>query len=217
VSTGQDGLLAFLRATGALKALPRQGWVDRGVRAPESVADHTYRNAMMAWILGAAAGLDTARLVKLMLVHDLPEVEAGDATPYGGIAVDAEADLADVVARWRELVTPEALAQAREEKHRVEAAAMAHLTGALPVALRDELRALWTEYAERRTPEARFAAQIDKLEALLQALEYRDAGQPADVENFLQSAREAVTDPVLFRFLGELEAAAADQGHPSPS
>ncbi len=182
--------------------------MDRGIAEPESVADHSYRNAMMAWVFGDAAGLDTGRLVKLMLVHDLAEAEVGDATPYDEILRQG-VDPADAVARWRDLVSDEDLARAREKKHRLEAQAMRRLADDLPAGLAGEILELWTEYAERRSPEARFAAQIDKLEALLQALEYRDAGEPADVENFLLSAREAVRHPVLVDLLQGLESAMA--------
>jgi putative hydrolase of HD superfamily len=75
----------------------------------------------------------------------------------------------------------------------------------LPQPAADELRVLWHEYAERSSPEARFVSQIDKLEALLQALEYREAGQPADVESFWQSAQDAVEHPVLRQLLHEIE------------
>jgi len=159
----------------------------------------------MAWLLGREALLDTDRLAKIMLVHDLPEAEVGDATPYAGI-VAAGMAVHEAVPRWRERLTPEAHRSEKREKHRVEAEGLAKLCATLPEALQVELRELWTDYAERRSPEAQFAAQIDKLEALLQAIEYRDAGHAADVENFLLTAREEITHPVLGRLLAELEA-----------
>jgi 5'-deoxynucleotidase YfbR-like HD superfamily hydrolase len=119
--------------------------------------------------------------------------------------VAAGTDLDRAVATWREVMSAEELAAAKRRKHEAEAAGLAQLCAMLQGSLAHELAELWTEYAERRSPEAQFAAEIDKLEALLQAMEYRDAGEPADVENFLQSAREAVSHPVLRRFLGELE------------
>jgi putative hydrolase of HD superfamily len=200
-------LLAFLKTVGALKRVPRQGWVDRGIDKPESVADHTYRNAMMAWALGQSAGLDTSRLVKLMLLHDLAEVEVGDATPYGHL-LGQGADSTQVAARWRELVTPDDLARVRADKHQRESEAMAALAASLPAGLRQEMLDLWADYAQRRSPEARFAAQVDKIEALLEAIELRAAGQPADVENFLVSAREVAEHPVLVSLLAEIEATA---------
>jgi len=202
-----DSLLEFFRAAGKLKAVRRQGWVDRGVPDAESVADHTFRTMVMAWVLGREAGMDTNRLLKLMLLHDLPEVEAGDATPYGNVLSGTD-ELARVVPRWRELVSPEQIAAAKRQKQLAEERALGELAGVLPDALAAELREVWLDYSERRTPEARFAAQIDKLEAALQAIEYRDAGHDADVENFLATAREAVEHPVLLALLAEIEAAA---------
>src|SRR4051794_37149764 len=189
-------MLEFLRAVGALKTLRRQGWIDRRIAEPESVADHIYRATIMAWTLGAAAGLDTNRLVKLLLVHDLPEALAGDATPYLPILATGT-DVQQAVAQWRQLMSDEDLAEARKRKHADEATGLADLCGLLPSSLAEELTELWTDYAERGSAEARFAAEIDKLEALLQAIEYREVGQPADVHNFLLSARESVQHPVL--------------------
>jgi putative hydrolase of HD superfamily len=200
-------LLDFLRAAGRLKTVRRQGWVDRSVPDAESVADHTFRAMVMAWVLGRDAGLDTDRLLKLMLLHDLPEVEAGDATPYGEILSSTD-ELAEIVPHWRELVSPEQLAVTKRQKRKAEEKALEKLASDLPEALALEIRELWIDYTERRTPEAKFAAQIDKLEAALQAIEYRDAGHDADVENFLVTAREAVDHPVLLALLAEIEAAA---------
>jgi 5'-deoxynucleotidase len=200
---GNDGLLVFLRVAGRLKALHRQGWVDRGIPNPESVADHSYQNALVAWILGACAGLDTARLVKLMLVHDLAEAVVGDVTPYTHLIRDG-ANPSDVAARWRDLVDPVDAASVKLAKHDRERAAIIDLTSSLPGPLRDEICGLWDDYAERRSPEAGFAAQTDKLEALMQALEYDAQGQPADIDNFLASAQDAVTHPTLLHVLSVL-------------
>ena len=48
----EASIVEFARTVGRLKALPRQGWVDRNVAKPESVADHTFRAVMLAWVLG---------------------------------------------------------------------------------------------------------------------------------------------------------------------
>jgi len=203
--------IAFFRLAGRLKTLHRQGWLDRGVPEPESVADHSYRLALMAWMLGSAAGLDTAHLLKLVLVHDLPEALAGDATPYAQLiarGLDAE----EAVSRWRELLAFEDLAEGQRRKRRSEEAALDELLADVDPVTAEEIRTLWIEYAERRTPEARFVVQIDKLEALLQALEYREQGHPADVESFLQSARDQVEHPVLKELLVSLAVAADRQG-----
>jgi putative hydrolase of HD superfamily len=197
-------LLSFFRTAGKLKTVRRQGWVDRGVPEAESVADHTFRALVMTWVLGRMAGLDTDRLLRIMLLHDLPEAEAGDATPYAD-ALGHASDLADLVPRWRHLVSSEQLAAARRGKRHLEQQAAEQIARELPTGLGDELVELWLDYTERRSPEAKFAAQIDKLEAALQAIEYRATGHEADVANFLLSAREVVEHPILVQLLAELE------------
>ncbi len=202
--------LEFFHAAGKLKTVARQGWVDRGIPDAESVADHTFRAMVMAWALGNEAGLDVARLLKLMLLHDIPEAEVGDATPYADV-LGRGSELAAAVPRWRELLSSDELAAAKGRKRRSEEQAVGELAAQLPAPHSAELAELWLDYAERRSPEARFAAQIDKLEAALQAIEYRDAGHDADVDNFLLSAREVVEHPVLLGLLAELETVAAHQ------
>jgi 5'-deoxynucleotidase YfbR-like HD superfamily hydrolase len=206
-------VVEFLQRSGELKGLARQGWVDRGVPNPESVADHTYRVAVMALVLGELAGLDTGRLAKLALLHDLPEIELGDTTPYQPV-LDRGARLEEALLRWRELLSPEELAAKKQEKETREAQAVAGLVAHLPSPVAAAIQALWTEYREGRSPEARFAAQLDKVEALLQAMEYQRAGHEADVENFLASARASVDHPVLRAVLAEIEVLARPISRP---
>src|SRR4051794_15354555 len=74
---------AIVEAIGRLKEIPRTGWLDRGILAEEteSVADHSYGVALLAWLLAPDA-LDRGRVVELALIHDLAEAVVGDVTPY---------------------------------------------------------------------------------------------------------------------------------------
>ena len=198
-----EALVEFFQMVGELKRLPRQGWLDRGIATPESVADHTYRMALMAWVLGTQAQLDTGRLLRLVLVHDLPEALTGDTTPYRAL-IERGLSAEDAAEQWHDLLTEQDLASGRVEKTAAERVAIAELVSHLSPALAAELTDLWSDYAERRTPEAKFASQIDKLEALLQAIEYERAGRPADVASFRRSADSYVTHPVLREFLASL-------------
>lgn len=197
-------LVEFFTLVGKLKRLPRQGWLDRGVLAPESVADHTYRMALMAWTLGERAELDTSRLLKIVLLHDLPEALAGDATPYR-VLIERGASAEDAAATWQDVLTDDDRLSGQEAKASAERVAVAEIVSHLGPGFAAELSDLWLEYAERRTPEAKFASQIDKLEALLQAIEYQRAGQPADVASFRRTAESYVTHPVLREFLVSLD------------
>ena len=113
---------ALLAEVLGLKELPRAGWLRVGIRAGESVADHSFGVAFAALVL-APPGLDRARVLELALVHDLPEVRVGDITPYDGVsreekkareaaaAADLFADHPRLAALWAELeagTSPEA-------------------------------------------------------------------------------------------------------------
>jgi putative hydrolase of HD superfamily len=173
-------LLAALLQAGRLKTLRRAGWVRKGLAAPESVADHSYRAALLALMLAPELGVDNDRLIRLVLVHDLPESDpdVGDITPFCGVD--------------------------RHEKHRRERAAMERLGTSLPGDVGDALRTLWLEYDEGVTPEADVAHQLDALEMALQACEYEMIYE-VDLSEFLASARAKIRSPLLVRLLDELE------------
>jgi putative hydrolase of HD superfamily len=142
------GVLRFLRLAGRLKETARAGWGLRGIGDPESVADHSFRVALLALVLsrGAEPPLDRERCVAMALAHDLAESVVGDITPYDGVSTD--------------------------EKHRREREAMQRLAAMLGD---DEVLRLWEEYQAAETAEARFVKDLDKLETVLQAAEYEEA------------------------------------------
>ncbi|HEY3341621.1 MAG TPA: HD domain-containing protein, partial [Anaerolineae bacterium] len=131
-----------------LKQLYRQGWLRRGVPAErcESVAEHTFGMAMLCMFIADACipTLDMQKVLRLALLHDFGEIYAGDITP-----ADA--------------VSP-------EEKHRREREAVQQVFARLPRGA--EYLALWQEYEENQTDEARFVKQMDRLEMALQATVY---------------------------------------------
>lgn len=67
---------------------PRKGWVLRGVKHPESIADHMYRMAVLALTMAGSHDIDQPRLVKMAIVHDIAEAIVGDITPVCGISED---------------------------------------------------------------------------------------------------------------------------------
>ncbi len=147
------GIVDFLRAAESLKTATRSGWTSAGER--ESVAEHTWRLCLMALVLHPSfPGVDFARLVKICIVHDLGEAIGGDVP------------------------APE---QARRggSKAADERRDLLQLLAPLPGPLRDEITALWDEYEEARTPEARLAKALDKLETILQHTQGRN---PADFD-----------------------------------
>lgn len=155
-----NGLIDFIAEAGRLKKLPRTGWVESGVPDPESVADHSFRVALIALVLADERGLDSLKAVRMALLHDLAEAETGDLTPS-----QKEAD--------------------PERFRRAEDAAMVKLLGKLPEAIRGAYRAAWVEFSEASTEEARLVRDADKLEMLMQASEYqREMGDPGKLMRF---------------------------------
>jgi putative hydrolase of HD superfamily len=143
--------LAFIKEIDRLKLVQRKSFVS-GTRRLETSAEHSWHVAMMAWLLAehaAPPGIDASRALRMLLIHDIVEIDAGDTLLYA----EAEAHRAQ---REREL-------QAAER-----------LFGLLPEAQGRELRALWDEFEARETPEAKFAAAIDRLQPLL--LNYMSEG-----------------------------------------
>ena len=76
-----ERIVDLLRDAGKLKRLTRAGWIESGVCEPESVADHSYRTALLSMILADVEGLDTLVTVRMALIHDLAESRVGDLTP----------------------------------------------------------------------------------------------------------------------------------------
>ena len=65
-----------------LKKTPRKGWKEKiGIIHPESVADHSFSTAIMAMVFSDLKKLDTTKMLKMALLHDLSESITGDFTP----------------------------------------------------------------------------------------------------------------------------------------
>ena len=181
--------LEFIRAAERLKEVPRTGWLDRGipVEETESVADHAFGVALLAWPL-APEDLDRARVVELGLLHDLAESSVGDITPYDRTTLqNLDPDTRRNWLNQRHIRTGEQ----RAAKQAAEDAAIDELSRSLPESRRALLWDRWSELRERTTPEARFVKEMDILEAWLQSrLRYAELHPDAPMESFDLEARE---------------------------
>jgi len=163
--------LRFFGRAGQLKKEPRRGWVLKlGMEHPESVADHSFRVALMAMVYCDARGLDAEKAMKMALLHDLPEALVGDSIPGE---------------------------RAPKEKRRLESAAMRSLLRDLPPLIAKGYRAAWREFEEASSPEARLVRDLDKVEMAIQAREYLRDDPSNDVRDFFLSARNRVSDAEL--------------------
>lgn len=199
MSQDWDTLLDFLEQAGRLKRLRRKGWVDRGVAEPESVADHSYRLALLTLLAGSLhPGIDVARAVILALVHDLPEALAGDQTPFDR-QLEAGADPAQLFRSY-----PSYSPEVEAEKSARERAALRQMVAGLPDELARLLSEAWEEYEAGSTPEARLVRQLDKLETALQATEYRAEQPEITIDSFLLGAEAESVDPLARELLGAI-------------
>lgn len=169
----------FLDVAIKLKTVPRQGWINKlGLKDPESVADHCYSMAVMAMVFSDLRKLDTGKIVKMTLLHDLAEAVTGDLTPDD---------------------------TTRPEKEKMENKAMKRILSTLPKALKTEYAKLWAEYQQNHTREAMLLHQVDKLEMALQAKNYKKMGYAKkQMAPFFDSAKKGVTDPALKKTLRKI-------------
>jgi putative hydrolase of HD superfamily len=177
----------LIEAIGRLKEVPRSGWLDRGIprNEAESVADHSYGVALLAWLL-APDEIDRARAVELALLHDLAESAVGDMTPYDQELLQTlDPDTRRNWLNQRHVRTEE---QQAAKKAR-ESAAIEKLAASLPAAQRDRLLDRWAELSARTTPEAKFVKQMDLLETWLQSRRYAERHPDAPMESFELEAR----------------------------
>lgn len=142
--------VGFVLEADKLKQILRQTLVSGGEGRRENDAEHSWHLALMALLLRehAAEPVDLLRVVEMLLVHDLVEIDAGDTFVYD------EAAHADKAER--------------------EARAAARIFGLLPADQGARVGALWEEFEGRQTPEARFAAALDRYQPLL--LNFATAG-----------------------------------------
>jgi len=132
--------MEFLLEIDKLKTIVRQNYLADGSRREDS-AEHSWHMAMYVIILAEHfPGVDVLRAVKMALLHDLVEIDAGDTFAYDEAGY--------------------------EDKDDREQAAAQRIFGLLPPDQAAEAIALWTEFEEMRSPEAICAAVVDRMQPL---------------------------------------------------
>ncbi len=191
-------LAQFFTTLQELKRVKRTGWIDRGVpRADvESVADHSYLTALIAWITALDnQDLDATRVLKLAIIHDIAEAIVGDAPPYAAEDVPDPSDVEALTAFFtvRHVRSPEAQAA----KKAAEATAFASMTANLPQPVREELAGLWEEYEAQESDEARYVKNVDTLEAYLQSRHYAAGDPTLPLFGFTDMADKELDHPAM--------------------
>jgi putative hydrolase of HD superfamily len=160
-------LSTFFDAAIKLKYVDRAGWKAKaGVKDPESVADHTYAMCVIGMAMSDVMGLDTKKVLKMTILHDLGESIVGDYMPG---QVSAKRKLAE------------------------ESSAIKKIISSLPAKVKAEYLKIWHEYQQGRTKEARLVRRVDKFELALQAARYAKDGRSKKLlQQFFETAHSAV-------------------------
>ena len=161
----------FFHLLERLKTTKREGWRRFGINQGESISDHMYRMSLITMLAPSslATKINIPHCTKMALVHDMAESLVGDITPVEGVA--------------------------KSEKSRRESATMDYLCTSLLGKVADgragqDIRAIWQEYEDGETLEAKYVHDVDKMELILQMVEYekRHDGQ-LDLGEFSWVAR----------------------------
>src|SRR4029453_4694283 len=78
-----EGLTNFLYEMGLLKRYKRTGWMIAGIDNPESIAEHSFRTAIIGYLLAVMEGADPAKTAAMCLFHDTQETRIGDVPSVG--------------------------------------------------------------------------------------------------------------------------------------
>ena len=162
-----------------LKNVPRQGWKEKlEIGNPESVADHSYSTSVMSMILSDIEGLNTEKIIKMALLHDLAESIIGDITPKH--------------------IT-------KKEKITKENHAINQILKNLPNEIAKPYFEIWNDYQKKSSKEAVLLHEIDKLEMAFQAKFYQDNGISKEkMKTFFDTAKTEVKNKNLCSILSNI-------------
>jgi putative hydrolase of HD superfamily len=157
-------LAKYLYEVGHLKQVQRSGWQQIGIHNPESVAEHSYRTAIIGYILASIEGADPEKTAIICLFHDAAEARIGDlhwtAKRYINVKEGEQLALTEQVER-------------------------------LPQEMAEKVVTLVNEYEERSSREGRLAREADLLECILQAREYQTRGY-AEAQDWIDGCYESL-------------------------
>lgn len=169
------------------KRIRRTGWVKNDIPHPESVAEHTFSLSFITMQLAPLLSdrlnypLNTTKLIKMAILHDIGEIETGDLVVYKGGDVDEK--------KMRE----------KEDKERKGIKKIFSQTDKSHLAV-----TTFDEMLERKTLESKIFWQLDKLDMALQALVY-ELEHKRRLPEFFETARAHIHDEFLKELLEEIE------------
>ena len=179
----------FLEEIIRLKKTKRTGWVIRGVKDPESVADHSLMMSLIGLSVPIPKGIDRNKVIRMSIIHDLAESVTGDMITK---------------VSWHDNGTVEG-----NEKIKMEENAMEKILSNLDDSISNEILGLWKEYVEGKTPEAIFTRDLDIAEMIIQARKYHNEGNFKDSldgfwrERNMNSIQNENIKAIVIKFLEE--------------
>jgi putative hydrolase of HD superfamily len=162
--------IGFFHMLERLKTNKREGWRRFQLMDGESISDHMYRMSILTMLAPPSISqkINIPHCTKMALIHDMAELLVGDITPVDNVP--------------------------KHEKSRREEETMDYLCKGLLGKVYggvngEEIRRVWREYEDSKTPESIFVHDIDKIELLLQMVEYErsrtdEQGNPLDLDEF---------------------------------
>jgi putative hydrolase of HD superfamily len=142
-------LLNFIAEAGMLKRVRRSGWWVLGIKDGETVADHSFRCAVIGYVLARMENINPCKVLLMTLFNDMHEARINDLHKMSQRYVDVE---------------------------KAEDRAFSEQIELLPAGIRQELSEMRCEYNEQSTKESIIARDADILECLIQAKEYEEQG-----------------------------------------
>ena len=169
-------LIKFFLHIENLKTVKRKGWIIKSkVKEVESVAEHSYAATSIAMIISDLVGLNTEKVMKMMLIHDLPEGIIGDLVPGENANKDMD-----------------------------EEEAIRSILGSLPDKMQIDYTEIWNEFKMNKTKESQLVHEIDKLELIIQLSLYRDRMSKEAFNEFLQSSEKIIELDLNRKLLNEI-------------
>ncbi|MDQ2906677.1 MAG: HD domain-containing protein [Chloroflexota bacterium] len=139
----------YIYEIGQLKRVKRSGWWMAGITDPESVAEHTFRSAILGYVLASLEGADSMKTAMICLFHDTGEARINDvhrvAKRYINIGRDEERAITEQIER-------------------------------LPENIAETIAVLFDDYERKKSLEGQIAHDADLLECIFQAKEYQAQG-----------------------------------------
>ena len=186
----------FIVEVDKLKEIFRQT-INLQSRRPENDAEHSWALCLCVIVLSEHANVPTLnvlRVLKMLIIHDLVEIDAGDTFAYDTAAMAGQ--------------------------HEREARAADRIFGLLPSDQTQEFRALWDEFEEKHTPESKFATAVDRFQPML--LNCRTEGAAWNRHGVTQDRVVARNKHIadgcaeLWRYAETMVQGAVDAGHLKP-